>query len=233
MSRSATGKVLFCVATILVCVGCRKHEAPREQVARTAGSAQQVEDIPVPRTSGPIACNGKLDEPDWLRATRTGAFVAANGKGPARPMSEARLLHDDKFLYLGLYAADEDIHPAVAAHDGPVWTGDAFSVRVFAPTNVRIDMSPSGVVTDAKVGPPVDPSWESGTVLGVDMDGTPNDASDDDEEWIVEAAIPLASLCGDGACSDLRVELSRCDTPKNGRRVCASWGGPSTRLRLQ
>ena len=33
---------------------------------------------------------------------------------------------------------------------------------------VRIDVSAWGMVTDAKVGPPIDPSWESGTVAEVD-----------------------------------------------------------------
>lgn len=210
--------------------GCKAKETPPP--ARVDAGPGLV-DVLVPGITGPVACDGKLTEPDWLRATRTGAFATRGGAEPARPLSEARLLHDDRFLYLALYAADEDIRPAAAAHDGPVWTGDSFSVRVFHPAEVRVDLSASGTVTDAKVGPPVDPTWESGVVAGIDMDGTANDDRDDDEEWTVEAAIPIASLCGGAVCKEVVLELSRCDTPRGGRRSCASWGGKSTRIRLE
>jgi hypothetical protein len=64
-----------------------------------------------------------------------------------------------------------------------------------------------------------------GARAAVDLDGTTNDPSDEDEEWVVEAAIPLASLglaARPGAT--LRLSLERCDVPKGSSRRCGVWG---------
>src|SRR5262249_32213592 len=141
----------------------------------------------VAKASMPIKTDGELDEPVWnASAARTGAFVDAAGVD-ARPYSDARFLWDDQNLYVSLYAADDNIHATVTAHDGPVWIDDSFSIHLTpdvpgAPT-YGIDVSPAGVVTDVKriPGGKDDPSWESGMKLGVDKDGTLNDTKDDDE----------------------------------------------------
>jgi hypothetical protein len=69
----------------------------------------------------------------------------------------------------------------------------------------------------------------------VDHDGTINDPSNEDEEWVVEMTIPLASL-GVRPGSSLKFEVTRCDTPKGAGRRCATWGhgpsGPTGRLEL-
>jgi hypothetical protein len=61
----------------------------------------------------------------------------------------------------------------------------------------------------------------------VDADGTMNQPEDEDEEWIVEGAIPLRSLGVEGAGrgASLRVELRRCDTPKGGTARCGEYRG--------
>lgn len=193
-------------------------------------AAAEVHELEVPRTTGEIKCDGELNEKDWSRSLRTGGF-AESGE-VARPFSEARFLRDEHMLYVALYAADQDIRPASAAHDGPVWTGDSVSIRVLAPTHVTIDVSASGVITDAQSGPPADPSWESGAVAGVEMDGTASDDSDEDEEWVAEIGIPISSLCGGASCRSVALQVSRCDTPRSGKRTCTSWGGASTHLVL-
>ena len=109
----------------------------------------------VPHARGPMTVDGETDEPDWTRApARTGAFLAADGSA-ARPASEARLLWDDAFLYLSLYAADEDIRAAKVAPDGPVWSGDSFSVELGSADGVKYTLAvgPSGIVTDAALRP--------------------------------------------------------------------------------
>ncbi len=149
-------------------------------------------------------------------------------------------LVDGDTLVLGLYAADEDIEAHVTEHDGPVWTDDAFLLR-FAPPGAgsepfAIDVSATGVIADGRLkkGGTVDPTWESGARAVVDHDGTINDPTNEDEEWVVEMTIPLASF---GArVASMKFEVARCDTPKQARRRCASWGhgasGPVGRLEL-
>jgi hypothetical protein len=91
-----------------------------------------------------------------------------------------------------------------------------------------IEVSASGVVTDAMqmAGGAPDYSWQSGIDVSHENDGTLNDDGDDDEEWILEMAIPLRSLGLTGATGE-RIDFSvrRCDTPKGTTgRVCGGWG---------
>jgi hypothetical protein len=204
----------------------------------------------VPKATIPIKTDGELDEPVWnASAARSKPFVDASG-AEARPYSDARFLWDDQNLYVGLYAADDNIQATVTAHDGPVWTDDAFSLHLTpvdagddggrppmppgpagsgSPT-YGIDISAAGVVTDVKRAPGAkdDPRWESGIKLGIDKDGTINDTHDDDEEWVVEASIPFAALgITPRPGTRILVDISRCDTPKRSReRRCGSFGSP-------
>jgi hypothetical protein len=182
----------------------------------------------VPRAKQPITIDGELHEGAWVKtATRTGGFRDARGE-PARPFSEARFLRSDSTLYLALYAADEDIRVAKAPADGPLWTGDAFQLlfRSDDGTERSVDVAPNGTVTDGirRSDGTFDYSWQSGAKTGVDMDGTPNDPSDQDEEWIVEMGIPLRALGLKGTAGErIQLRIRRCDDV-HGERRCGAWG---------
>ena len=63
----------------------------------------------VPHATGMISLDGDTDDPGWKGPTlRTGAFVGRDGAA-VHPHSEARVVWGDGFLYMNLYAADEDI----------------------------------------------------------------------------------------------------------------------------
>jgi hypothetical protein len=156
----------------------------------------------VPR--GAVALDGETDEPDWRGAARTGPFPGSDGH-PARPYSEARFLRDDAHLYVALYAADEDIR----ARD------DSFRL-VFG--DRTLDVSATGVVTAHRAG---GRPWDSGARAASDLDGTPDDPRDWDEEWSDELSIPLDAL----GPAPLDLAIRRCDTPRDGKRVCAAWRG--------
>ena len=195
----------------------------------------------VARATGPIKPDGELNEPAWNAiASRTGAFVDAEGV-EARPYSDARFLWDADNLYVGLYAADNDIRAQVTAHDGPVWIDDSFALHLTpelpgAPT-FAFDISATGVVTDVKrvVGGKDDVGWESGIKVGVDRDGTVNDSHDEDEEWVIEAVIPLRSLDLEGKPgARVLIDISRCDTPRNTHeKRCGHWGTARQRRVLE
>jgi hypothetical protein len=192
----------------------------------------------VPRTHAPIKIDGELDEPDWTRApARTGSFVGQDG-APARPMSDARLLHDDESLYVALFAADEDVRVAKVPADGPVWMGDAFSLvltRRDGTTRV-IDIGASGTLTDGASAPgeAVDYTWQSEARVAFDVDGTPDKPDDRDEEWIIEAAIPLRVLGLTGRSGErIGIAVRRCDQGREEtRRSCGSFGSPSSPVSL-
>jgi len=173
----------------------------------------------------PLAPDPKLDgelvEDAW-HATPVVHLKKRDGS-EGRPYSDVRFLRSAKFLYVGLYASDHDIVSAGVAHDGPVWLGDSFHV-VFRDDageeraiDVGIASGGGGVVTDGarRAGGAWDYAWESGAEIATDTDGTVDHPGDNDEEWVVEMRVPLASLhLADGAHVFVRVR--RCDVAARG-----------------
>ena len=141
---------------------------------------------PIPTTTAPIDLDGKLREPDWNGRALSRKLVD-DERHTARPYSEVRLLRDQAHLYLGLYAADEDIRKS-----------DFFAVTIGSDA---LRFHPDGTVE-----PP-----RADVHAAVDTDGTLDNAADDDEEWVVEASLPL----GRG-----RIAVQRCDMVKSGERRC-------------
>ncbi len=193
--------------------------------------------LEVPHAPGSILLDGDTDDPGWTgdpNPARTRDFLLPNG-APSRPFSEIRMVWGDGYLYLSLYAADEDIESRTAEADGPLWLDDAFRV-VFATvdatagdpaTEYAIEVSPRAVITDSirHRGGSWDYTWNSGAHASRELDGTLNDPSNMDEEWVVELAVPFESLGLRGRPGEtLGFSASRCDTPRAGGRTCASWG---------
>ena len=143
---------------------------------------------------GAIVLDGELAEAGWNARAQRGVFLGADGT-LARPYSEIRLLADAATLYVGLYAADEDLEPS-----------DAFELQLGALAVT--------VHADGKVVPQL-PS-------AIDRDGTLGQPKDDDEEWVVELAVPRAQL-GPDPNAPLAVSARRCDTPKDGVARCGQW----------
>jgi hypothetical protein len=142
------------------------------------------------KSSTVIKIDGELGEPAWSQRAERHVFMA-NGEH-ARPFSEVRLFHDDTTLYVGLYAADENIQ-----------SSDFFDVKIGA---TAFHINPKADVTPAIPG----------LRAAVELDGSLDDNSNDDEEWVLEIAMPRTS----GA-----MQFSRCDTPKDKIQRCASWSG--------
>ena len=224
-------------AALMFVVGIRPQRAAHPPVAgsSTTGRANvngvQTIELHVPRVSTPPRIDGELDEPEWTRApARTGGFITADGSA-ARPFSEARLLWDEKNLYIALFAADEDVEVAKVEHDGPVWTADSFGLVLTRSDgwSRTLDVGPSGTLTDgaASPGKPIDYTWQSGAQVATDIDGTRDDTSDRDEEWVVEMAIPLTGLGLKGEPGErLEITVKRCDQVE-GKRMCGFFGGTS------
>jgi hypothetical protein len=157
----------------------------------------------IPQVAQEIRCDGELDELAWHTPLRTGPFTDDRGNDAA-PYSEARFLRSDRELFLALYAADENIRST-----------DEFVVDFrSAAGRSTLHFTAGGKLTPAVAG----------ARLAIDADGVVDDATDDDEEWVVEAAIPLASVPFDRE-GRVTVRVSRCDTTKDGKVHCGHWAG--------
>lgn len=157
----------------------------------------------VPQVGMQVHCDGELDEIAWRTPARTGPFVDATG-AQAAPYSDARFLRDDHYLYVALYAADEDIR-----------ANDEFVVELGSGRR----RSALHFTAGGSLSPTIE-----GAKVAVDVDGSVDDASNDDEEWVVEAAIPLTAVpfARNGTVD---VQISRCDVTKDHIKRCGAWKG--------
>jgi len=209
---------------------------PAPPLARKTETKQEAGVLRVPFAKSGVAIDRHDDELAWQRAATTGPLQEPGRAVQARPYSLARLLWDEKNLYLSLYAADQNIQAPDRGQDAPLWLHDAFALRLQADVPraplFLLDVAPSGAVTDLQQQPGARPTatWHSAARVSVDVDGSLNDPTgEDDEEWVVFMALPWQSL-GIAARPGLRLRLGmgRCDVPKNGTRRCGEWGGPTT-----
>ena len=139
------------------------------------------------------------------------------------------MLADRHHLYLLLYAADEDVRvPIKPQPDQPLGALDHFTVQIRRAADpavlYRLEIAPNRTLYDARITDDhADAHWASHLVLGADLDGTFNNPKDEDEEWLIESALPLASLQAKPG-DELLIGIERCDTPKDGVHSCGAWG---------
>ncbi|QDU46120.1 hypothetical protein Mal52_46170 [Symmachiella dynata] len=156
------------------------------------------------RTATPITIDGKLDEPGWFAAPSVGEFQFAWYKSGKREQTVAKLLWDDKNLYVSFICQDAHIAGTRTKHDSDVWEDDC--VEVFTAPNpdlpmayFNIEMSVRGAHLDgyhpSKKSTPLETNWNAeGIQIKASVVGTLNDDGDTDSFWILEAAIPFAAF---------------------------------------
>jgi len=187
----------------------------------------------VPHAKQAITPSSEFDVNIWGGAVNTHTLLDENGKG-AVPVSEARFLWGHGQLYVAFYAGDLDLEMREKKHDGPVWRDDSLSLSFFVEGKKRmLVVSPLGVLADGVCPTDAvslgdarcDLHWESHARYAVDCDGTINKLGDFDEEWNVQAAIPLASLGAKSVSgAELAFSVARCDMAFDGKRACGRWG---------
>jgi hypothetical protein len=186
----------------------------------------------VPRTPAPIHVDAELEgKKAWEADTgNTRNFTDADGHGMV-PYSGAKLRWNAGTLYLMLYAGDLDLEGRATRHDANLDADDAFQFEFGAGADVRrIAVSVLGTVSDErclhKRAATCDRGWQSHARVAVDRDGTLNKVGDNDEEWVVEMAIPLSSLglAHAGTGTRLPFLVRRCEIGVRGRHACGGWG---------
>ena len=155
------------------------------------------------RASTPITLDGRMDEAAWHEAANMGPFHFTWWKSGKKKQTVAKLLWDDKYLYVGHICQDEYITARYKNHDDPVARDDCFEVMV-APDPDRpefyfnIEWNVRGAYIDGhRANGPKKPSvpWAAtGVRIAGTFRGTLNDDSDKDRSWTCEVAIPLANF---------------------------------------
>lgn len=209
----------------------RRARGPRFE---TGYEPPPLPELEVPRAGGTITIDGRLDEPDWARAARTGFYLNATDGAAARPRTKARMLHDGEKLYVAFECEDDHIHTTLTKRDDHLWTQDAVEIFIDPEGRGRdyyeLQVSPTGTIFDTLVHrhPSRDDAWDAGATAAAVRSGTLNDDSDVDREWSAELAIPLASLHAGGARPGdrWRLNLFRLDDRLGGRRAFLGWSPP-------
>jgi len=229
------GRVL--AATIPVSSKGATPEPRKRYVARMVTKAPKID--------------GKLDDAAWASAPSTGAFVNTMNGGPVGQKTEAKLVWDKKYLYVGIENADTDVWAKLDKRDDKLWTEEADEIMIDADGNgrtyVELQVAPNGNLFDTylperrKYEDTIDPklkpfSWNSKTIAKVRVDGTLNKREDQDKGWTAELAIPLEDVKGMDTKSPLtlpptpgsvwRINMFRMDVPQGKPQQASGWSPP-------
>ncbi|HIE08407.1 MAG TPA: DUF1080 domain-containing protein, partial [Armatimonadetes bacterium] len=158
----------------------------------------------VVRATGRIEVDGVLDEPDWKFAPAL-ELVRTDGTR-AKHRTVARLLWDDRNLYIAFECEDPDIWAKYTEFDSPHWEADIVEVFVDPDGDGRnykeFGVAPNGAADDLNI-PSVggvrdwreNAKWNAkGWVYKVRVEGTLDNRADRDKGWTVEMAIPLSNF---------------------------------------
>jgi hypothetical protein len=147
------------------------------------------------RAQGPIALDGRLDEPAWAAAPPLGGFVQTFPQAGAAPTcpSEVRVLYDQEALYVGARLGDprpEAILARVARRDEWV-EADSFRVeidsRLDRRTGLWFEVSAAGTRLDGALFDERNQSFDWDGVWAAEV-------ARDEAGWSVEIRIPLKLL---------------------------------------
>lgn len=154
----------------------------------------------VVRAPTPPVIDGNLNDPVWAKARPVQLVNSLDGRKTS-VRTEARLLYDDRHLYVAFDCEDPDVWGTMMKRDDPIYNEEVVEIFIDANGDGRtyneIEVSPNNTVFDAyfparRQG--MDTSWDSGMKSAVRVRGTINDPSDRDEGWSVEMAIPIHRL---------------------------------------
>ncbi|MFP6575561.1 MAG: carbohydrate-binding family 9-like protein [Pirellulaceae bacterium] len=158
------------------------------------------------RTSTPIEIDGRLDEAAWKQTPSVGDFHFPWWQAGRKEQTVAKMLWNDKYLYVSYHCQDAHVWATHTEHDSPVYQDDC--VELFTAPNPQqpvnyfnIEMNVKRAFLDRHhpqgPGKAEVAEWSAqGVLIATHVDGTLNDDSDTDGSWVLEAAIPFANFQG-------------------------------------
>jgi len=163
------------------------------------------DDLPVyraPRAATPPLVDGALDDAAWANAP----VVQLAGSYDGRKVSLrtlARVTWDDQFVYVAFDCEDPDAWGSLRQRDDPIYNeevveaffdangdGRTYNELQVSPNNVQFDAAFVAYRSDLEAAK----AWQSSFTTAVQVKGTVNDPSDQDERWTAEMRIPISEL---------------------------------------
>ena len=174
------------------------------------------------KTDAPILIDGKLDDVSWGSVQWTDLFVDIEGNLKPKPFfdTKVKILWDDNYFYLGALMEEPHIWGTLTARDEVIFKDNAFEIFLDpdGDTHNYYELVVNAFETEWDLlmlkpyrdqGRVAVDSWDiSGLLTKVYIQGTLNNANDQDKYWSVEIAIPWKAL-EEGAPSLLPKEGDR------------------------
>jgi hypothetical protein len=196
---------LLLVGLIAACTTDVEPLTPSQKVASRAKDA--VPKLALVQTKRPPMLDGLLSDPAWGLANTTRAFVETRHGGVAPVQASAKLLWDERYLYIGVEVNDALLRASHTEHDDHLWEQDSVEIMIDPDGDGRgyfeIQVSPRGVVFDTRYDARRVPkpfgrtAWDSRIRVGVSLRGDLDDKEADDG-YTVEMAIPWQAFSLEG-----------------------------------
>jgi hypothetical protein len=156
------------------------------------------------RTAAPINIDGRLDDPLWAKAVEVTLVQAANGQ-TTRQTTTARLLWDDRYLYIGFHCEDERVYASMHERGMHLWEEEVVEVFIDDDCDdysyAEFEVNPLNTILELYLHKRGDVwkqlwDWQSpGMRTAVTVDGNPADPDSKDRSWTVVMALPLEDFC--------------------------------------
>ena len=157
------------------------------------------------KTTEKIRIDGLIDETCWEDAPLA-TFLNMDGT-PPRLKTEFRWLWDDEYLYGAFFVEDDHLWAKMTERDAYLWNENVVEFFINADGSsksyIEIEINPLNTILDLFVLNKYNArrdikqlwNWDcDGLISAVQLKGTLNDDSDEDEYWTFEIAIPFAQI---------------------------------------
>ena len=174
----------------------------------SSGNESQNDELPVyncHQANGPISIDGKADEAAWKNAEKA-SFVAMDGSKPEMS-TEFMWLWDDQYLYGFFHLSDNNLWATMTKRDDHLWlenvveffidpdkSSKSYAEFEFNPLNTILDLY---ILNKYNARKDIRQLWEwdcKGIKSAVVVRGTIHDASDRDDGWDLEVALPFSQF---------------------------------------
>ncbi len=155
-------------------------------------------------TKAPIHVDGKLNDAAWKKAPWTSDFVDIEGASKPAPRyrTRAKMLWDDKYLYIAAELEEPNVTGTLTKHDSVIFKDNDFEVFIkpLPDTESYYEFEINALNTGWDLflpkpyseGGRADNSWDiAGLRTAVAIQGTLNHPDDTDHGWTIEIAYPL------------------------------------------